>query len=160
MTAEQVVREANDRENQENILDQLKNGVRALHAPRSTLEANWAYMVIASLAWSLKAWLALSLPVVPRWKEKPDILSELERDKHEQVRAHARAYESEHGPLAISAITIWRCASHRESALRGQPARYSLSTRLRIWRCASTEKTTRQTAVETDSFNKCIPGLS
>jgi len=70
MTAEQVVREANDRENQENILDQLKNGVRAPHAPRSTLEANWAYMAIASLAWSLKAWLALSLPVVPRWKEK------------------------------------------------------------------------------------------
>ena len=36
-----------------------------------------------------------------------DILSELERDKNEQVRAHARAYESEHGPLAISAITIF-----------------------------------------------------
>ena len=72
MTAEQVVREANERCNQENILDQLKNGVRALHAPLNTLEANWAYMVIASLAWSLKAWLALSTPVAPRWQTKHD----------------------------------------------------------------------------------------
>jgi hypothetical protein len=33
--------------------------VRALRAPVNTLEANGAYMVIAALAWSLKAWLAL-----------------------------------------------------------------------------------------------------
>lgn len=70
MTAEDVVREANARCNQENILEQLKNGVRALHAPLNTLEANWAYMVIASLAWSLKAWAALLLPVAPRWRDK------------------------------------------------------------------------------------------
>lgn len=70
MSAEEVVREANARCNQENVLEQLKNGVRALHAPLNTLEANWAYMVIASLAWSLKAWAALSLPVAPRWRDK------------------------------------------------------------------------------------------
>jgi hypothetical protein len=70
ITAEEVVREANARCNQENILEQLKNGVRALHAPLNTLEANWAYMVIASLAWSLKAWAALSLPVSPRWRDR------------------------------------------------------------------------------------------
>ena len=70
MTCEQVVREANGRCNQENLLDQLKNQVRALHAPLNTLEANWAYMVIASLAWSLKAWLALLLPISNRWREK------------------------------------------------------------------------------------------
>jgi len=29
--------------------------------------ANWAYMVMAALAWSLKAWCALLLPVSPRW---------------------------------------------------------------------------------------------
>ena len=70
MSCEQVVREANGRCNQENLLDQLKNQVRALHAPLNTLEANWAYMVIAALAWSLKAWFALLIPVVPRWRKK------------------------------------------------------------------------------------------
>ena len=41
-----------------------------MHAPLNTLDANWAYMVIASLAWSFKAWAALLLPVSPRWRER------------------------------------------------------------------------------------------
>jgi hypothetical protein len=57
-----VVYFANDRCNQENLVGQLKSGVRALRAPVNTLEANGAYMVIASLAWSVKAWLALLQP--------------------------------------------------------------------------------------------------
>ena len=65
-----VVRESNDRCNQENLIAKLKNQVRALHAPLNTLDANWAYMVIASLAWSLKAWFALLTPVSPRWRRK------------------------------------------------------------------------------------------
>ena len=69
-TAAQVVFEGNDRCNQENLIEQLKNGVRALHAPVNSLNANWAYMVMASLAWSIKAWMALSLPVAPRWKKR------------------------------------------------------------------------------------------
>jgi len=64
------VREANDRCNQENLIEQLKNGARSLHAPVNTLNANWAYMVMASLAWSLKAWVALTLPIHPRWRER------------------------------------------------------------------------------------------
>lgn len=70
MSCEEVVREANGRCNQENLIDQLKNGVRALRAPLNTLEANWAYMVIASIAWSLKAWFAMLTPVSPRWRER------------------------------------------------------------------------------------------
>lgn len=70
LTAEHVVREANSRCNQENLIDQLKNGVRALRAPVNTLEANWAYMVMTSLAWTLKAWMALLLPISPRWADK------------------------------------------------------------------------------------------
>lgn len=66
----EVVFQSNDRCNQENLIEQLKNGVRALHAPVNTLNANWAYMVMASLAWTLKAWMALSLPVSPRWRSK------------------------------------------------------------------------------------------
>ncbi len=69
LTAEQVVHEVGQRCNQENLIEQLKNGVRALHAPVNTLHANWAYMVITALAWSLKAWLALLLPISPRWAE-------------------------------------------------------------------------------------------
>ena len=56
MTAEEVVFSANDRCDQENLIAQLKNGVHALTAPVDNLVSNWAYMVMASLAWSLKAW--------------------------------------------------------------------------------------------------------
>jgi hypothetical protein len=70
LTQAQVIAESNGRCNQENLIAQLKSGVRALHAPLNTLEANWAYMVIASLAWSIKAWAALLLPVTGRWRER------------------------------------------------------------------------------------------
>jgi len=69
-SASEIVFEANARANQENLIEQLKNGVRAMTMPVDNLVSNWAYMVIASLAWSLKAWFALTLPVKGRWKEK------------------------------------------------------------------------------------------
>ena len=69
--AQEVVFLANDRCDQENLIEQLKNGVRALHAPVDNLESNWAYMVMASLAWSLKVWAALLLPEqAGRWQER------------------------------------------------------------------------------------------
>ena len=43
--AGEIVFEANDRCNQEDLLAQLKGGVRALHAPVDNLVSNWAYMV-------------------------------------------------------------------------------------------------------------------
>ena len=61
---------ANDRCNQENLHSQLKSDVRSLTAPVDSLLSNWAYMVMASLAWSLKAWSALILPEEGRWQEK------------------------------------------------------------------------------------------
>ena len=67
---EQIVFEANHRCNQENLIEQQKNGAHAFTAPLDNLDSNWAYMVIASLAWSLKAWSALLLPVTGRWQEK------------------------------------------------------------------------------------------
>ncbi len=70
MTAEQVVLSANGRCNQENLIAQLKSGVGALSAPVDSLESNWAYMVMASLAWSLKAWAALLVPESPRHAAK------------------------------------------------------------------------------------------
>jgi hypothetical protein len=62
LTAEEVVRHANARCQQENLIEQLKNGVNALRVPVYDLDSNWAYMVIASLAWTLKAWFAMTLP--------------------------------------------------------------------------------------------------
>ena len=70
LSQDEVVFEANDRCNQENLIAQLKNGVRSMKMPVDNLLSNWAYMVMASLAWSLKAWLALLLPAKGRWQEK------------------------------------------------------------------------------------------
>ena len=70
LSCTEVVREARQRCDQENLIAQLKGGVRALHAPVNTLHANWAYMVMAALAWSLKAWVALWLPIAPRWRQR------------------------------------------------------------------------------------------
>jgi len=64
---EEIVFLANGRCNQENLLEQLKNGVRAMRMPVDNLFSNWAYMVMASLAWTLKAWFALLLPENGRW---------------------------------------------------------------------------------------------
>jgi hypothetical protein len=65
--AADVVFLANDRCNQENLIDQLKHGVGAMGMPVDTLVSNWAYMVMAALAWTLKAWFALRLPETGRW---------------------------------------------------------------------------------------------
>jgi hypothetical protein len=69
--ADEVVFEANDRCDQENLVAQLKGGVRALRAPVDNLLSNWAYMVMTALAWNLKAWFALALPEAPgRWQQR------------------------------------------------------------------------------------------
>jgi hypothetical protein len=66
----EIVFLANDRCDQENLIAQLKGGVKALSMPVGDLTSNGAYMVMASLAWSLKAWAALLLPEDGRWAEK------------------------------------------------------------------------------------------
>lgn len=75
----EIVFTCNDRCEQENLIEQLKNGPRSLTAPVDNLYSNWAYMLMASLGWTLKAWIALSLPETGRWKdrrrkEKSDLL--------------------------------------------------------------------------------------
>ena len=59
LTASEVVEAANERCDQENVIEQLKNGVNAMRMPVDNLLSNWAYMVMAALAWNLKAWWAL-----------------------------------------------------------------------------------------------------
>jgi len=68
--AEQIVALANQRCDQENLIEQLKNGVQALRMPVGDLNSNWAYMVMVALGWTLKAWFALLLPETGRWGEK------------------------------------------------------------------------------------------
>jgi len=62
MTLQEVVYFANDRCDHENDIEQLKNGVNAMRMPVDDLVSNWAYMVIAALAWNMKAWYGLLTP--------------------------------------------------------------------------------------------------
>jgi hypothetical protein len=84
--AEDVVFEANDRCDQENLIAQLAGGVRALSAPVDNLLSNWAYMVMTALAWNLKAWWALWLPEHRRWREKH------QGEKHRVLRMEFRTF--------------------------------------------------------------------
>lgn len=72
-TPAEIVFGCNDRCDQENLLAQLAGGVRALTAPVDNLLSNWAYMLMTSLAWTLKAWAALLLPVEPRKREEHQV---------------------------------------------------------------------------------------
>lgn len=60
--AREVIRNGNQRCNQENTISQGK-ACGALTAPLDTLESNWAYMVMASLAWTLKLWSGMLVRV-------------------------------------------------------------------------------------------------
>jgi hypothetical protein len=60
--ASKIVGLANGRCDQENVIEQLKNGVNAMRMPVNDLMSNWAYMVMAALAWNLKAWYGLLVP--------------------------------------------------------------------------------------------------
>jgi hypothetical protein len=62
LTVEEIVGLANGRCDQENVIEQLKNGVNAMRMPVDDLVSNGAYMVMAALAWNLKAWFALLVP--------------------------------------------------------------------------------------------------
>ena len=62
LSAAGVVALANGRCDQENVIEHLKNGVNAMRMPVRDLNSNWAYMVMASLAWNLKSWLGQLMP--------------------------------------------------------------------------------------------------
>jgi hypothetical protein len=61
LTAQEVVACANQRCDQENVIGGLKSGIGALRVPLHDLVSNWAYMVIAALAWNIKAWFAMMM---------------------------------------------------------------------------------------------------
>jgi hypothetical protein len=62
LPAREVIRGANQRCDQENTISQLK-ACHCLNAPLNDLTSNWAYMVFASLAWTLKQWSGMMVQV-------------------------------------------------------------------------------------------------
>ncbi len=81
LKAAEVVELANGRCDQENVIEQLKNGVNALRMPVDNLLSNWAYMVMASLAWNLKAWWALMV----RFHDRQKVLLAMEFRRFQQA---------------------------------------------------------------------------
>jgi len=67
-----VVRFAYGRCDQENAIEQAKNGLHGFRMPTGTLLANGAFLLMAELAWCLRAWLSLlALPAeTGRWEWK------------------------------------------------------------------------------------------
>ncbi|HID23710.1 MAG TPA: IS1380 family transposase, partial [Planctomycetaceae bacterium] len=61
LTPTEVVACANERCDQENVIEQLKNGVNALRVPLYDLLSNWAHMVMTALAWNIKSWFAMMM---------------------------------------------------------------------------------------------------
>ncbi|MDP9402471.1 MAG: transposase [Actinomycetota bacterium] len=147
LTADEVVAEARQRCNQENLIGQLKGGVRALHAPVNTLNANWAYMTMASLAWSIKAWCALLLPVSPRWA-----------DLHNQQRRRL---------LTMESAPSGRPSSTSPARSSGPPAASAGESRPGTdgWPCSSASSTPSDAAhaqrcAASSRYRLCVSDLS
>jgi hypothetical protein len=136
-TASAIVRSANDRCNQENLIKQLKSGARALTMPVDNLVSNWAYMVMASLAWTLKAWFALLLPERGRWKEKHS------REKDSVLRMGFKRFVNAFVRVPCQVVRTGRRLVYRLLAwnpwqhvfLRGVDALHTMSTQRRPLRC-------------------------
>jgi hypothetical protein len=121
---EQIVFSANDRCQQENVLAQLK-ALRALHAPVDNLQSNWAYMLMASLAWNLKAWLALTLPCDGRWREKHT------EEKNQVLRMEFRTFVNAFVRIPCQIVKKGRKIVYRLLAWNSwQPVFFRLAMRL------------------------------
>jgi len=59
---EEIVYGANARCDQENVFGQFHGGPGVMRMLLDNLYSNWAYMVIAATAWTLKAWCGLLVP--------------------------------------------------------------------------------------------------
>ncbi len=115
LTAAEVVACANDRCDQENVIEQLKNGVGALRVPLYDLVSNWAYMVIAALAWNLKSWFSMML--------------HRKTDRREYIRMEFRRFIN--SIVLIPAMVIRRARSITIRIIGWQP---SLDRMFSAWR--------------------------
>ena len=105
LSAAAVVACANERCDQENIIEQLKNGVNALRLPVYDLVSNWAYMVMATLAWNMKSWFAMMM--------------HLKRDRDVYIRMEFRRFMN--GLILIPCRVVRRARSIVVRILGYQP---------------------------------------
>jgi hypothetical protein len=106
LTAAQVVACANERCDQENIIGQLKSGVNSLRVPLYDLVSNWAYMLIATLAWNLKSWFAMMM--------------HRKADRRDYIRMEFRRFL--HGIILIPAMIIRRSRTITVRLIGYQPS--------------------------------------
>jgi len=111
VSSEEIVFGYNDRCDQENLIAQLSGGVRPLCAPVDNLESNWAYMLITSIAWNLKAWAALLTPVEPKHQnehraEKKRLLT-MEFKTFLSVFIHVPCQIIQHARQTIHRLLSW-----------------------------------------------------
>lgn len=92
--ARKVIRDGNERCDQENTISQLY-ACHALAAPLDNLESNWAYMLISSLAWTLKVWSGLMIRESGR-----------EEQRQEQRKLRHRLLRMEFGTFLNAFIQI------------------------------------------------------
>ncbi len=90
VSTEDVVRLANRRCNQENLIEQLKNGVGATRLPSVSFYGNWTHMVIASLAWNLKVWLGILLETIDEESAKRIVVMEYRTFIHQVIMIPAQ----------------------------------------------------------------------
>jgi hypothetical protein len=103
-----IVFQANDRCDQENLIEQLKNGVRAMRNPLDNLHSNWAYMAMSSLAWTLKSWCGLLLPVTPGAPARKH-----RDEKHAILRMEFKAFLNSMMPLPCQIVRTGRRIIYR-----------------------------------------------
>jgi hypothetical protein len=125
--AHELVLRANGRCDQENLIEQLKNGVWAMKLPVDNLLSNWAYMVMASLAWSLKAWWGLMLPQDQgRWRERR------QQEKHQIVRMEFKRFVAQVIRLSAQIVKSGRRLIYR--FLNYNPWQSALLRGVAAWR--------------------------
>jgi hypothetical protein len=112
LPVEQVVFTANDRCDQENLIEQLKNGVHSMRNPLDNLHSNWAYMVMASLAWTLKAWFGLLIPTPAgpwhqRYKAQRQTLLQMEFKRFADSLIHLPCQIVKSGRRIIYRLMSW-----------------------------------------------------
>ena len=78
-----------------------------MRMPVNTLESNWAYMVMASLAWSLKSWFGLLMPTGGRWSSRR--LAE----KRDVMRMQFKTFYNAFIHLPCQIIRSGRCLTYR-----------------------------------------------
>ena len=96
-------------------------------APVDSLESNWAYMVMASLAWSLKAWAALMLTEHGRWRDTH------RREKYTLLRMDFATFQNVFINIPAQIVRTGRRIVYRLLAWNGwQQVFFRLVDRLRL----------------------------